>query len=276
MSTSKSKNIIIIALVLLNVFLVAILLVDRAEARSAMEAEIEALEGVMKQRGISLGDDIDFSVGAPLPCTILRSEKNDDKLIDNLIDYNYREDMGGNVIFYSSDIGQAILRGTGEISLIFNDELPDMSSDHAAAAAKYMEKNGLKLFSNLAKVNASNDGATAILPCEFDGYCIYNSKLSFTVSGEKLMMIDGTRPFDGETSYLDEAVIDSVSAMMCFMEIVRSDGYICSRVNGIEAGYFMNVAVSGECTLRPVWKVATDTGDIYINAVSGKMESLPA
>lgn len=276
MSTSKSKNIIIIALLLLNIFLLAILIVDKVEAKKGMDAEIAALESVMKQRGISLGEDIDFSISAPLPCTVLRDEKNDDKLIDNLINYSYREDMGGNVIFYSSGIGQAMLRGTGEISLIFNDELPDMSSDHAEEADKYMKNNGLELYSELAKVTTSSDGATAVIPCEFDGYCIYNTKLSFTVSGDKLMMIDGTRPFDGDTEFHDETVIDSVSAMMCFMDIVRSDGYICSRVLGIEAGYFMNVAVSGESTLRPVWKVETDTGDIYINAVSGKMESLPA
>ena len=88
------------------------------------------------------------------------------------------------------------------------------------------------------------------------------------------MMIDGIRAFDGRMELQEEETIDSVSAIMYFLDAVRNDGIICREICGLEAGYFMNVAVLGECTLRPVWKVITDTGDIYINALSGKHEIL--
>ncbi len=276
MSTSKSKNIIIIALLILNIILLATVIFDRTETKREKNAEIAALELVMEQRGISISDEVDFDIAAPASCSIKREEKKDDKMISKLIGSFYREDMGGNVIFYSSDIGQSILRGTGEIDLIFNEDLPGVNSDYAQSVAKYMKRNGVEISKELAEVSLLSDGASVIAPCMLDGYCVYNSKLNFTISGEKLMMINGTRIFDGEVTVRNEELIDSVSAMMLFLDIVRSDGYICSIVKGLEAGYFMNVAVSGECTLRPVWRVSTDTGVIYINAVSGKAENLPS
>jgi len=61
---------------------------------------------------------------------------------------------------------------------------------------------------------------------------------------------------------------------MRFLEIVRSEGFICSRLEGLMPGYLMNVTVSGESTLTPVWHIETDTGELFINALSGKQETI--
>ena len=182
--------------------------------------------------------------------------------------------MGGNVIFYSSDKGQAMMRGTGEMILIFNENLPDLGSDQLRSATRYVERKGIALYDELAEYAPAGEGATVSSPCAVNGYCVYNSRLVFNISGGRLMMIDGIRAFDGEIELQEEETIDAVSAIMYFLDAVRNEGIICREICGIEAGYFMNVAVLGECTLRPVWKVITDTGDIYINALSGKHELL--
>lgn len=276
MSTSRIKNIIIIVLLLLDLILLGVFIFDRSEAAQAAEAEIEALADVLEGRGISLDKNIDFSVSAPAPATVLRDEKNDSRLMDKLIDYSYFEDMGGNVFFYSSDVGEAMLRGTGELDLVFNEDLPAVGNDFAASLSKYMGRKGVELYAPAAEATPSNTGATVVIPCMFNDFCVYNAKLSFTVSGGHLMMIIGTRVFDGELKVQDEKCIDSVSALMHFVEIINEKGHLCRSISGLEAGYFMNVAISGECTLRPVWKISTDIGEFYINAVSGKAESLPA
>ena len=271
MNTSKIKNIIIIVLLLLNIILLSVFLFDRYESANARKAEIAALTEVMEQNNITLADELDFDCYAPPACTVYRSEQNDAKLIDNLIGSFYQEDMGGNVFFYSSEKGQAILRGTGEASLIFNEDMPEMGNDRRLSISKFMSQNGIEVYPELAEEN----GDTLVFPCVIADKCVYNSRLSFNISGDKLMMIDGFRVFDGEIEERDEQLIDSVSAIMCFLDMVRTEGYICSAVTGLDSGYFMNVAVSGVCTLRPVWRVSTDIGDVYINAVTGKAESLP-
>ncbi len=277
MSTSKSKNIIIIILLLLNIILLSVYIFDRAETRQENEAEIAALERVIKQHGLTMSKDIDFDITAPDSCSIMRNQDNDDKLIEKLIgSLTYKEDRGGNVIFYSTRSGQALLRGTGEIELIYDANLPELDADHVQSVAKLMKKHGIDVNESLAELNQQSDSSTLNIPCVRDGYTVYNSKLNFTVSSNKVMMIKGTRIFDGDVTERGEELVDSVSAIMYFLDSLRSEGYVCSRITGLEAGYFMNVAVSGECTLRPVWRVSTDTGDVYINAVSGKVESLAA
>lgn len=276
MSASKIKNIVIIVLLLFNAILLAVFAFDRAEASRSKAAEIAALTEVMGEWGIDIADDIDFDVAAPVPCTVLRDMDADDRLIGKVIDHSYREDLGGNVFFYSSETGQAVLRGTGEIDLIFHEDFPDISDDTARSLAKYMKRCGVELSAEHAEFPKDKNGGSVLIPCSYNGSCVYNSKLSFTVSDGSLMMINGTRVFAGEAKVRQEELIDSVSAVMLFLEYVRSDGYICSRINGLESGYFMNVAVSGESSLRPVWRISTDTGVVYINAVSGKAETMPA
>ena len=41
--------------------------------------------------------------------------------------------------------------------------------------------------------------------------------------------------FDGVTALPDGGGMDSVSALLRFVEIVRTDGYICSRLDSVEA-----------------------------------------
>lgn len=276
MSASKCKNIIIIALVLLNLILLSVLVFDRLESARAREAEIAALSEVLRQRNISLGDDVDLTTEAPEACTVIRDSEADDRLMKKLVSYDYREDLGGNVIFYSSDYAQAIMRGTGEIELIYDDNSPELGADPAESVAKLMEKKGIELYEELAVQNDASYGLLLTIPCGVDGFCVFNSGLNFSISNSRLIMVRGTRVFDGRMISSGEDLIDGITAIMYFIEHLRSDGLGCSKITDLEPGYFMNVAVSGECSLKPVWKLTTDAGEFYINAVNGRMEGLPA
>ena len=110
--------------------------------------------------------------------------------------------------------------------------------------------------------------------CLWDGIPVYNARLGFDFSGDFISMVSGTLVLNRETERSTEGVMDSVSALMRFLEIVRSEGLICSRLDALTPGYLMNVTVSGESTLTPVWHIETDTGELYINALSGKTETV--
>ncbi|MBQ8264877.1 MAG: hypothetical protein IJY96_08915 [Oscillospiraceae bacterium] len=274
MSTSKIKNIVIIVLVIVNLFLLSLLIFDKAEAERARQEEIETLISVLHQRGIEVSTRIDFNVSAPLPCRVLRDRESEKALMERLIDYDYIDDMGGNVIFYSSATGQALLRGTGEIELIYDDNIPSLSSDYESSIVKLMKKNGIELYKAYAETNSSGDATAISFPCALDGFCVYNSELNFNVAGNRIMMINGTRVFSGNIITEEEDTIDSISVVMSFLELMKAEEKTIMEISELEAGYFMNVAVSGECTLKPVWKIIADGDAYYINAVSGRMESV--
>lgn len=274
MSSSKSKNIIIITLLLLNVILLMIVLFDKSEERSSKKAETEALIQVLQHSGISIDEGLDFNIAAPSPCIIIRDLDAEKNMISHLLTNASRSDLGGNIIYYESGKGQAILRGTGEMDLVFTGDLPALGGADSKAIVRYMAKRGLSLDESSAEQDSNSSEPIVRIPCELNGYGVYNAVLNFRLAGENVLMVNGTRLFDGEPIESDETVMDCISALMSFVEIVHDEGYICSRLTGVEAGYFMSVSALGECSLSPVWRISTDTGVLYINAISGKVEPL--
>ena len=89
-------------------------------------------------------------------------------------------------------------------------------------------------------------------------------------------MVNGLMDANRSMQYPDQEILDAVTQEYKVDNQLQVDpaGFICSRLTGISAGYLMNVTVSGESTLTPVWHIGTDTGDLYINAVNGRAESI--
>lgn len=271
MSSSKSKNIIIIILLLLDIFLFSIVIADKIEAARVQREQEEAIRRVLAINGIELSGEVSLDISAPEPCTIERDAENELSMAGKMLGKCTVNDLGGNIIHYTSERGQAMMRGNGELSIIFSGDRPDMELS-AKFAAKFMSRYGIEL----SREGAVTDGNDITLRCSLGGYSVYNATLTFTAAGDKLSMVNGTCVFGGERSSSSENVMDSATAMMRFLEIVRDDGFICSRIDAVEAGYFLSVSVSGISTLSPVWHICTDTGELYINAVSGKTENMAA
>lgn len=271
MSSSKSKNIIIIILLLLDVFLFSIVIADKIEAARVQREQEEAICRVLAMNGIELSENISLDMSAPVPCTISRDAESELSMAGKMLGKCNVNDLGGNIIHYTSGRGQAMIRGNGELSIIFSGDRPDMEVN-AKSASKLMSRYGIEL----SRDGAFAEGSDITLRCTLDGYSVYNATLTFTVAGDSLSMVNGTCVFGGERSDSSENVMDSATAMMRFLEIVRDEGFICSRIDTVEAGYFLSVSVSGISTLSPVWHISTDTGELYINAVSGKIENMAA
>ena len=107
--------------------------------------------------------------------------------------------------------------------------------------------------------------------CSCEGLPVYNAVLQFEFSDSSLSMISGTRLFDNLTKSTESSGMDSVSVLLRFIEIVRSEGFICSQINSVEPGYLMSVTRSGEAELAPVWRIETDAGALMIDAETGKV-----
>ena len=117
----------------------------------------------------------------------------------------------------------------------------------------------------------AGEGENTDFYCCFDAVPVYNAILSFTFSDACLTMLTGTRLFDNAQLASEGSGMDSVSALLRFVEIVRTEGYICSRIDSISAGYSMTVSRSGASELAPVWRIGTDTGVLLIDAGSGEV-----
>ena len=81
-----------------------------------------------------------------------------------------------------------------------------------------------------------------------------------------LIPVYGRRYFEWFSRKLDP------KALMRFLGLTREKGHICSELRGLELCYAFSASASGEGSLTPAWLIVTDTGEFYINAITGKEE----
>ena len=274
MDTAKIKNIIILMLIAVNVFLGAALLSDRAQARSARASAWDTAVEAVERVGISVSEDISGGIDTPSVYSLHRNMDSEHEHLTGVLGALSADDLGGNIWFYSSVKGQASVRGTGELDILFSADAFSAGRDSEKAAAKLMKKLGMEPDEDSAHSYSVTGGSTVELNCVWQGCRVYKAQMSFTFSEDHLILISGTRLFDMSVQEGTEGVMDELSVLMRFVDVVGEQGFVCSSLSELEAGYVFSVTVSGEGTLTPVWRFGTDTGDVYINALTGSVETV--
>ena len=269
--TKKLEHIIIIILALLNVFLLALVASDAAGDRNSRRETEELLTGLLEENGIAVGPGAELIQTAPAGRTIERDMEQEAQRMQGLLGEHVSEDLGGSIWFYHSDSGQVVMRGTGEMDYLTESGVRTRSGSPEAAAKEMFRRAGVELYAEDAAPDAEND---LTLCCVWGGFPVYNAALTFRFSGDALSIVSGTLVFSRETAVSESAVMDSAGVLVRFVELVRSEGLICSELRSLTPGYYMTVTVSGESVLTPVWRLATDTGDVYVNAVNGRLETV--
>lgn len=270
MDRRKIENIIIIILVLLNLFLLAVVISDRAQADRSSRETAKTVTALLKDGGISVSPDAKLLQSVPAVCSLTRDFTHEAEQMAALFGSSGVEDLGGSIRFYRSDRGQAILRGTGEMDLLLTGGSVPLKGGREKTAEKFLERAGVAtgLWHDLPEEERAE------CCCLWDGMPVFNARLACDFSGDNLFMVTGTLLFSKETERSTEDVMDAVSVLIRFVEIVRSEGFICSRLDALTPGYLVNVTVSGESSLTPVWHIETDTGELFINAITGKTETV--
>ena len=59
---------------------------------------------------------------------------------------------------------------------------------------------------------------------------------------------------------------------MRFMDYVISNGRVCNEIDAFDPGYILE-SQSEPARLVPAWRVETDQGDYYWNAVTGEIRT---
>ena len=266
------ERIVIIILVLLNVFLLTVVLSDRIESRRAEAETVERLTEILKEKGITAAKDAVIVQAAPPRQMLVRSADKESEIVTQLLGTTFQEDLGGNILFYRSDAGQAVFRGSGEVAALFTAGSIPLRGSVEKTSEKLMKSMGMG-----AELIASGTDGDTIASAEYccckDGYPVFNAPMHFDYSENGLYMITGTRLFDDRVSLDGSGLLNSVSALMRFAETVGNGEAGCSRLERCQPGYLLSVVVSGESTLIPVWRLETDQGTYLVNAETGRLES---
>lgn len=271
MNTKKLERIIILILLLLNASLLAVVLTDGAQQRRSDRDTAESVAALLEENGIAVGRGAKLLQSAPPECTVVRDLDDEAARVRGLLGAGSAEDQGGSIYYYRAADGQAVMRGTGEFDLLFTAGAVRARGGAKKAALRLFSRAGIAL--DEESMVLSDDGETLLACCTWNDWPVWNAALEISLNGESFYSVFGTLVFNRETAS-GEAGMDSISALLRFLEIVNSEGIICSRLESLTPGYLMRVTVSGESTLTPVWRIVTDTGEHYLNARTGQTESL--
>ena len=275
MDKSKIKNFILILLALVNVFLLAIVISGASEERKAETSRKAALNRVLAEYGITLKSNIVLQDTIPPLLTLARNMDTEHSLISALIGKCTPVDQGGNSFFYSGADGQATFRGTGDFEILLNSGVISTGRSPLDAAKATLKKLNIDYSDAGPIVTNNGDNTTVTLYCSWNQTAIYNARISLVFNSDYLWLISGVRPLDIKSSVQSsENFPDSTTILMNFLETTNKNGYIFSEINELKIEYSMNSAVSGNCTLKPVWCVVTNSGTYSIDDQTGEAEKI--
>ena len=183
------------------------------------------------------------------------------------------EDQGGNIYFYSGAKGQGRFRGTGEFELLLDSGAFRVKGSYASACADIIKKLGMSADMDMEVQHSDSGAVTVTAMCRTGSAGVYNCLATFTFSDSELHWVQGMRIFDAADAETGEKGMDSATAISFFAKSIGDNEIQLSSVTGLECGYILTVTVSGECALTPAWRFSTDTGDYYINAFTGRLQT---
>ena len=270
MENKRLERIVLLILLLLNLFLLVIVLGDGLARRQAENDTRQKLSALLAENGVETGPEAELIQSAPYQCGVNRDFAEEERRIEGILGRHESEDLGGSIRFYSSDRGQVSLRGTGECDMLLTGGWTASSRSREKLAASLFQRGGIELYAAGWKTGEAPN--TVDLCCCWNGYPVYNAVLHFDFTPGYLDMVTGTLIFSSLSATGAQKPMDSVTALTRFVTVMKREGVICSRLEGLTPGYLATVTMSGESTLTPVWHIETDTFDFYLNALTGERE----
>ncbi|NCB51570.1 MAG: hypothetical protein EOM54_06790 [Clostridia bacterium] len=276
MDNSKIKNLIILILLIVNVFLLAVMGVDKVRNDRIRKEAVEGVVSIMASKGIEVSDDVNLSFAGLDVLSAARDLKAEKRRISAVLGKVSVDDLGANILYYQGEYGQAEFRGSGSFDILMNEGAVSVDSDAEATARNFLKKLGISAMKgeNSAEVDFSDGAGTVVLSCRSGQTEIINCKVTFTFQRSSLIVVTGTRPLDDVSADVSGDELDFPTVLMHFMDIVSSSGHIFSELKDAELCYMQNASVSGTGVLTPVWRLVTDAGEFYINGLTGKQETV--
>ncbi len=275
MDKSKIKSFIILLLAIVNIFLLTIVITNARDESIARDYRNAALRNVLNTNGITMSEDTVLPEKMLSSISLSRDLENERQLVSKLIGNCEIIDKGGNIIFYKGVDGQAIFRGTGAFEILLESDIMLMGSNPINTCEAALKKLGIKYSSKPVEIFSSSGNTSVIMQCAWKGTQIYNAEIRFDFSGNRLLLIYGTRPLDVETTVqTSDTYQDAATILMNFLQHIRDTGEVCSEIKSVDLGYFSSAVVSGSSSLKPMWCIQTDSGKYFLDGRTGKPEKL--
>ena len=267
MSIQRLKNLVIAALLLINLFFLTDILLGRVSAATERSRTIESLQAVMSASGINFSDNAVNNV-AVLDAYVTSQDAFAEAVIARTIlgDCEPAQSDGGQV--YTGSRGTATFNSRG----VFLIDLSESFVPSGATAERAVKKllKSMSIDTNEPAATIFGDTTIVIAQCTWRGSPIFNCTVTFTFVGNELISVEGRRP-SGVSEAPEISSISFSTAVLSFLRYERAQDIGSTVIVSIAPGYRMNVGAFGDGSLTPGWLIVTDTGPYFADASTGEI-----
>lgn len=274
MDSVKVKNFIILVLVIVDLALLVLVVRDAARGSEQRKEAVEGAREVLLSHGISVSEDADLGEREGSSYSVSRSDEAERLAAEAIFGEVEVIDRGGGIVMYSAVSGEVTFRGAGGLEMQYYGISAPETDEPEKLALEMSRTLGAEAYSEDISSVTEGETTTVSVGCSWMGSRIVNCELNYTFKGGKLLYVSGSRPLGESSSERLEEIIDVPTVLMRFIELTQQQGHVCSMLEELELCYLYSGTASGGGSLSPVWQLRTDTGYFYINAITGKEESV--
>lgn len=263
MKTSRLKNIVIVLLLLVNVFLLVLLLSRRAEERDAYARSVDQLVTLYASGGIALDPSLLTQEGSAPSAALERDSAQETAFAAALLGEDVTvSDTGGGVYYYESACGSCAIRAGGAVETAVSRAVDD-PADFCRGLFRTFG------YTQTASTLAGGSGSVTAVRSS-DRYPVFNATLTLSFSGGTLVAVSGTfLPSLSEGSRAEG--IDAITALVRFYDYRASSGLVCTDIRSLAGGYLLQSSATAPLRLLPVWCIETDVNSFYVNCTTGEI-----
>lgn len=272
MDWKRFKNIIIIALIFINIFLAATLVRMRLAEQNVSKDTRKNIISILKKSDIIIDESVfPKSKESYTACYISRFLPDDEKFISAVIG-DIKERGDGK---YSGDFGT--LDVSDEV-FSFYLNLPEKTAldeeSTAALCESFMDKCGIykELYSE-KKYTRKKGTKTSKLRYElnFDGYGFFDSYIDFEIAESGIQKVIGRNIVKNETAQPYESKVMPMESVIVGVSLDKKTEKSV-RITDISFGYMLGRSEGRyqSALALPIWRISFDDGDvIYYDARNG-------
>lgn len=270
MEWSKIKNIILLILLGLNLFLLIMVASQELQSHQFRQAARAEAVALLKRNGITVDPD-QLPADTSLPTQVLEEEEaTADALALALLGEETVQQSGGVRAVYTSPLGEMEAFSTGRFAVDFTAEAPPLkNAEPEEHAAGLLQRAGIQaeyLDSSTA------EGATRLTYRQrWSDTPVFNTQIILTYENGMLRHMEGVLLPTGDGVSRQEETVTVATLLVRFLSQRNESGRMFSQIQSLVPGY--HLSGTRPFTLTPAWYVTTDTGTYLLSALDGSLLS---
>ncbi len=262
MQSARLKNIIILILALLNLFLLGSLLNRQAARLDSRRQTVTQLTALFDANNIALSEDAVTFDAPPGSISLNRDVEQERQMASFLLGKGMSHSSQSGVIYsYESSAGAAVFSSGGAFDAAI---LLQEDTNVERLCRKFCSQ-----FQYEDMTIQEEDPFSATAVRSFDGYPVSNCTISFSVQGSVLTVSGMFLPSVSSGASSDSDLLSAVSALTAFLNTHLESGAVVSQITSVTACYQAQSTSASSTTLIPTWLIDTDFGIYYVNCETG-------